>query len=624
MQGNDDIDDTDASHTYYFTDEDLGPLPWYKKPQFKASIATGATVAILAIGITVLLILLRTTPQLSHPESILVEKGAVAADSRRCSIMGLNILKEGGNAIDAAVTTAICLGVIQPFASGLGGGCVINIRMANGTEEVIDAREVAPAASNMNMFDDNYTLSKDGPLSIAIPGELKGLELAWQRYGSGRIPWARLFRDSISAARDGLAVNQLLSETMKVNGNTRDIISDEKQKYKNDIRKYNMKDIFAPRGPLLDQGEILQQPQLAETLQTIAEKGSSVFYEGEIARNMTRDLSELGASITLDDFKNYAPKITKPLYGSYRGYNISAAGPPFTGGPVILQTFNILEGFTDLPELWKKNDPMATHLTAEALKFGFANRVGLCDPSFPYPGLVDVIENMTSKAHGETLRKRISSEKAYESSWYQDVVDVQNPSRDAGTAHISVIDEERNAVALTSSINDAFGSFLVSPSTGVLFNNQMDDFSTPEHPEHNINIPPSAANYIAPGKRPISSMAPLIFHKDGKTRIIIGGGGGARCITSVMQVLNEILDGGQAMADALWRPRFHTQWIPDEIIIEPSYREYSEAVYQKLKEAGNKMVTEDPSTAVQAVVINEDNMIEAASDPRKLGVPAGY
>lgn len=184
-----------------------------------------------------------------------------------------------------------------------------------------------------------------------------------------------------------------------------------------------------------------------------------------------------------------------------------------------------------------------------------------------------------------------------------------------------MVDIDRNAVSLTSTINGAFGSLFVSTSTGILMNNEMDDFSVPSH---DMNIAPSSVNYIVPGKRPISSMAPMILHIDGKNRIVIGGGGGSKCITSVQQVLCELIDGNQKMADALWRPRFHTQWIPNHVIVEPAYKEYDINVYNKLVQVGNKVIEEEPSTSVQAIIVNQEDMLEAASDPRKLGVPAGY
>lgn len=273
-------------------------------------------------------------------------------------------------------------------------------------------------ASNRDMYNDDNEKSKYGSKAIGVPGELKGLELAWRRYGSGVISWSRLFRDSITAAREGLSINQLLADSIQ---KMRPLLA----------KKGNLLPFLAPRGQLLNKGDILMLPALAATLQMIADKGTEAFYDGELTKNMVDDITHAGGIITLQDFKNYQAKISQPLKGSYRGYNISTAGPPFTGGPVILQTLNILEGYERLPMLWKKNEPNATHLTAEALKFGFANRMGLYDPAYSPGNETDInyiIDKMLSKQHTSTLRNRIHDNMAFNSSYYVDLIDEQLPT----------------------------------------------------------------------------------------------------------------------------------------------------------------------------------------------------
>ncbi|PRP73128.1 pseudouridine-metabolizing bifunctional protein [Planoprotostelium fungivorum] len=521
------------------------------------------------------------------------KNGAVAAEQGVCSDVGVTILKEGGNAVDAAIASTLCLGLAQPHSSGIGGGAVIVIRMANGTEEVIDSREVAPEGAYPTMYVNRTRDSTYGPRAVAVPGELRGLELAFQKYGSGRVTWKRLFKEAIETARAGVPISHELYRAI--------------QSERSNLLNSNLKDIFMPNGTTLVEGNRYQNPKLAETLEEIANNGTWSYYHGQIAANIVWDIVKAGGNLTLGDLETFSPRISRPMHGSYRGYDIACAGPPFSGCPIMLQTLNVFEKYAVDQIDRKRNPTVASQILSESLKFAFANRVGLADPYFY--NVTGVVDGMTDKQHAELLKAKIDLDHAYNWTHYVDLVDPQDSTPDAGTMHLSVVDRDKNAVAITSTINTYFGSQFLSTSTGIILNNEMDDFGTPGT-FNSFNLPPSKINFPEPKKKPLSSMSPTIITKDGQVKMVVGASGGSRIPTGTLQVISSILDSRMKPDYAVWQPRIHTQWQPNIVYVDPNLPEAQPDVYSKMKEVGNDVTVRATSgSCVQVVVVEDDNMM---------------
>eukprot|EP01111_Echinosteliopsis_oligospora_P008201 TRINITY_DN23714_c0_g1_i1.p1 TRINITY_DN23714_c0_g1~~TRINITY_DN23714_c0_g1_i1.p1 ORF type:complete len:1027 (+),score=317.81 TRINITY_DN23714_c0_g1_i1:74-3154(+) len=492
-----------------------------------------------------------------QPESqqVIVKNGAVAADHEECSKIGVQILQQGGHAVDAIVATALCQGVVNPFASGIGGGGIMmvysnNPNKTNYEEEdivIIDSRETAPNASFDGMFQDDPKKSIVGPLSIGVPGELKGLHHSWSRFG--KLPWSTLVKPAANLADNGFVVRKYLATVIREFGPA--ILSNP-----------GLQSIYAPNNSLLQEGQTCVNKQLAKTLNLIAENGIEIFYNGTIGQQLSEDILAAGGILTFEDLQNYTVVERQPLEMFYMGYKLVLVPPPF-GGAVVTLVLNILERY-NLAKMGYNVDSL--HLISEALKWGFSDRLALGDPDFV--NLTEIIEQMISKDHASSLRDEISLDQTYDPSHYIDLTDEIFTFEDHGTTHMSAVDSQGNSVSFTTTINYGFGSQYVSPSTGILLNDEMDDFSA-TNSSNAWNIPPSKNNIVVPGKRTLSSMSPTMVFKDSELYMVAGANGGPRIITSTLQTILNVLSFENTLEEAITAPRIYTQYIPPVIFAEP-------------------------------------------------------
>ncbi|KAL9549312.1 hypothetical protein MBANPS3_005268 [Mucor bainieri] len=526
-------------------------------------------------------------------------KGAVAVEAEECSQVGVQILKQGGNAVDAAIASTLCIGVIDSFATGIGGGGFMLIRSPNGHFEFIDFRETAPEKATSDMFVDNPELAKVGALSIAVPGEIRGLELAHKRHG--KLPWSDLFAPAIHMARHGFKATELLAVRVATGS-----------EWMQNITAWS--DVYYRDGKPIQQGDLIKRPQLADTLETIATQGADAFYEGDIAKQLVATIQSAGGIVTLDDFKAYRPVIRRTLSTWYNGRKITTCSEP-TSGPVILSVLNLIERFQFKVEGFTG---LNLHRLVEALKFGYAFRTELGDPDFiKHEARID---EMVQKEYAADIRQMITDDTTHDPLYY-------NPKFDHieshGTMHLSVVDEHDGAVALTSTVNLIFGSHIMDPSTGVILNDEMDDFSIPGVPNM-FGLYPSEYNYAGPRKRPLSSITPTIIEKDTRFEMAVGGSGGSIIPTATLNAIINVLDYGQDLYTAIAAPRVHHQLLPNVAIVENGYSKSKQDALAAKKHSVFVLPQNFSISAVQAVRRLPDGTLEAASDPRKMGIAAAY
>ncbi|ORX99340.1 gamma-glutamyltranspeptidase [Basidiobolus meristosporus CBS 931.73] len=525
------------------------------------------------------------------------ENGAVAADAQICSEVGVGILKSQGNAVDAAIATALCIGTVNSFSSGIGGGGFMTIRTSNGTVDFINFRETAPAGSAEEMFKGKPEASKQGGLAIATPGEIRGFELAHKKHG--RIAWKELFEPSIRLSRNGFPVTEQLA--IKLQAYSELILNNT-----------SFREIYAPRGKVLKAGEVVRRLRYANTLEAIATRGPDEFYKGGLANTIVNAIQKAGGIITLEDLAAYSAVSTPPLVGYYHGHKVISAPPPASGA-VVISALNTLEGYNLALD---KLNYLNLHRVIESFKYGYAQRTYLGDPAFV--NTTAKIAEMLSKDQGALRRRNISSYKTFPVEYYQPSYQQKNTP---GTTHLSAMDKEGGAVALTSTINLEFGAKVLDADTGIIFNNEMDDFSTPGL-VNAFGYLPSPANFIKPGKRPLSSMSPTIVETDGYPSLAVGASGGSYITTATVQMILNIYDFGKSVDQAVAAPRVHHQLMPDVVTVEPQYDER----YVKALESRGHNVTRLATTqcVVQAVTKLPSGYYNAASDSRKRGVAAAY
>ncbi|CAO3569105.1 unnamed protein product [Mortierella alpina] len=534
------------------------------------------------------------------PSLIKAKHGAVATEEIHCSEIGVQVLKDGGNAVDAAIASCLCIGTVNMFSAGIGGGGFMTIRLPNGTVEVIDFRETAPAGASPKMFKEHPILAQTGGLSVGVPGEIRGLELAHSRYG--KLPWERLFAPSVKMAREGWAIGPELAKRLQV---YKVLMESEP----------DWSAVFAPNGTVLREGQWIKREALANTLETIGLEGADAFYTGPIAQNMVDHIQTNGGILTMNDMKGYKPLIKEPMVGYYQGRKIYTTPAP-TSGPILISLLNILERY-DLGRE-KENANVEAHRLVEAMKFGYAQRTELGDPD--YTDLEAKIQSIMSKDTAGLIRANISDAHTFPVEYYNPH---WGPIENHGTTHMSTVDQNDMAVALTSTVNLVFGSKLLDPKTGVILNDEMDDFSIPGTPNA-FGLQPSPYNYPRPGKRPLSSCVPTIVEKDGKFELALGGSGGSRILTSVLQTMLNIYNHDYNVMEAVEAPRVHHQLMPNVVDIESGYAP-SEVKF--LSTRGHNVTVSDIILAkaeVQAVMRETDGLIYAASDSRKHGIAAGY
>ncbi|KAF8924018.1 hypothetical protein BGZ58_002277 [Dissophora ornata] len=509
-------------------------------------------------------------------------------------------MKDGGNAVDAAIASCLCIGTINSFSAGIGGGGFMVIRLPNGTVETIDFRETAPGASFPTMFKKDPILAQRGGLSVAVPGEIRGLELAHQRYG--QLSWERLFAPSVKLAREGWAVGPELARRIQL---AKEMLETEP----------DWSHVFAPGRTALREGQWIKREALANTLEAIGREGADVFYTGEIAQMMVDHVQKNGGILTMEDMEAYKPLIKEPVVGFYQGRKVYSSPAP-TSGPALISMLNILERY-NIGRV-KGDTGVDAHRLVEAMKHGFAQRTELGDPD--YTDLEAKIQNMISKDTAAYIRANISDTRTFPVEYYNPH---WGPIDNHGTMHLSTVDKDDMSVALTSTVNLLFGSKLLDPKSGVILNDEMDDFSIPGR-ANAFGLQPSPYNYPEPGKRPLSSCVPTIVERDGKFEMSLGGAGGSRILTAVLQAILNVYNHGMNIMEAIESPRIHHQLMPNVVDIED---EYPSSELKFLKNVGHNVTVFDRALAkaeVSAVLREADGVIYASSDTRKHAVAAGY
>ena len=537
-----------------------------------------------------------------HP--VVAEHGMVVAQEKIAARIGADVLRRGGNAVDAAVATGFAMAVTYPRAGNIGGGGFMVIHSKQRGEDVtIDYRETAPAATTPEIFlgpdgKPDTAKSRDSALGIGVPGTVAGLTLALEKYGSGKFRLAELLQPAIALARDGFVVTDDVADTMP----------EERQRlarWPSAARIFSGKDSAALRD-----GDLLVQADLATTLSAIAEQGPRGFYEGPVAEKLVKAIDDAGGIMTLDDLKSYSATIRAPLRGSYRGFDLVSMPLPSSGGVVLVEILNILEGFP-MDEM-KQGSAPSLHVMIEAMKRAYADRARyLGDPAFVSAPVAALI----SKDYAAKQRAGIDLDKA--TPW-TDALSAVPPREGSNTTHFSVVDGLGNAVSNTYTLNFNYGLGLVAEGTGVLLNNELDVFTAAPGASNAFGLVGFEANLPGPGKRPLSSMSPTIVLKDGKPVLVTGSPGGSRIISAVMQVIVNVLDYRMDVAAAVAAPRLHHQWLPDEVRVEHGFTDDTLA---ELRAKGHRVIEPLGRTSANSIATTDSGLL-GAPDPRSRGAGA--
>ncbi|MDJ0655733.1 MAG: gamma-glutamyltransferase [Xanthomonadales bacterium] len=517
------------------------------------------------------LLLLATAPSAISAafEPIWARDGMVVTSVRPAAAAGAEVLRKGGNAVDAAVATAFAAAVAHPFSSGLGGGMFAVTHTADGEATALDARETAPAAIDPEIYRKDQSKIKNGPLAVGVPGFVQGVHALHQRYGT--MPWADLIEPAIALAEEGVQASFWHRRVV-----TR--VHSRLANFPETAR------IQLDEGRIPELGWTLVQKDLANTLRHIQKHGARALAEGEYARKIAE---ATGGAISEKDLGEYQVRWRTPLRGSYRGYQIVSMPPPSSGGVLLVGMLNMLETM-DLQALGHGSSRYV-HMMAEVMRLAFADRARyLGDPDF-----YDVpVERLISRQYALDRVKKIRPRSLVS------IPELKQTPDDQGTTHISVMDSQGNAVAITQTINGIFGSLITVPGTGIVLNNELDDFSIQPNTPNLWEAVGAEANAIVPGKRPLSSMTPTIVLKDGQPHMVLGSPMGTMIISSVLHALVNVVDHGMDPQDAVMAPRFHHQWKPDLLFHEP---EFPMDVQEKLLDIGHKLNRRSAMGAVQMI-----------------------
>ncbi|VDK86087.1 unnamed protein product [Onchocerca ochengi] len=522
----------------------------------------------------------------------------------------------GGNAIDATIAALICIGVVNPQSSGLGGGFLMTIYNSTTNQcIVVNARETASAKANETMFNNSPEDALIGYRAIATPSELHGLWTVFSRFGSGKVSWQRLFQPSIRLALEGFPISTALAEVLV-------------ELEANILAEPSLKKIFVdPKtDKIYKEGDVITRDHLGVTLQNIANSSDplQLFYRGGIAQTIAAEIEERGGYVSLDDLRNYetkideVPIITKNFLGNY----VMCGPPPPSSAAVTQSIISTVAEFYDGKDGFDRDDPLTYHRLIEAEKFGYAQRTKLGDAAF-VPEAQKLAEEMIQKSYvkhiSSLIKDKAQSLDAYASDLYQQ-------PEDHGTSHVSTIDRDNNAVSCTSTINRLLGSLRISPTLGIVWNNEMDDFSIPKRP-NSFGFVPSPANYIQPGKRPLSSMSPMVIYDKNteKVKMVVGASGGSIIISAVAQTVIRSLIFNATIKEAIDAPRFHNQFLPPTTSYESSI---PKEIIMNLSDQRNQNMTvkQKLKSVVQALMVNEDGHIYGNSDFRRetASYPAGF
>ena len=561
-----------------------------------------------------LLIAAQSSSQAASVAPVAAENGMVVSAQHLATEVGVNVLKRGGNAVDAAVAVGYALAVVYPAAGNLGGGGFMTIQLADGRKTFLDFREKAPLAATANMYLDKdgqvvKGLSTYGHLAVAVPGSVSGMEYAREKYGTRQR--RELLAPAIALAEKGFLLDR--GDIFLFSTATADFRKDPASAA-----------IFLKKGEAYAVGDKLVQKDLAKTLKIISRQGVDGFYKGSVAAALVKSSQSGGGLITQQDLNQYSTREMAPIECDYRGYHVVSAPPPSSGGVIICELLNILEGYP-LRELGF-HSAQAVHYQIEAMRHAYVDRNSyLGDPEF----VNNPIARLTDKAYAAQIRAVIDPSKAGVS---KDIKPGVEPHEGSNTTHYSIADRWGNAVSVTYTLNDWFGSKMTAPGTGVLLNNEMDDFTVKIGVPNMYGLVQGQANVIAPGKRPLSSMSPTIVSKGGKPVMVVGTPGGSRIITTVLHTLLNVIDYDMNVQEAVDAPRFHQQWLPDVTNIENFA--LSADTRKLLEAAGQKLGAPQPVNHVTAILIGAPslngkpvgkNLFYGANDPRRNGgLAAGY
>jgi gamma-glutamyltranspeptidase/glutathione hydrolase len=545
-------------------------------------------------------------------EPVRARHGIVASTNEIASNVGVDIMKRGGNAVDAAIAVAFALAVTHPAAGNLGGGGFMMIRLQDGRTTAIDYREMAPAAATRNVYlDKNGNViegeggSIEGYRAAGVPGTVRGMELALKRYGSGKLSWAQLIEPARRLAANGFTVNHSLERSLR---GSRDYLSQYPE----------TKRIYLNNGRLYSEGDRFVQPDLAATFARLQQRGPNEFYEGQTAQLIAADMKRHNGLLTLEDLHGYVAKERQPLRGNYRGYEVISMPPPSSGGAVLIEMLNILEGYD-----FKKMDWASSaryHLMTEAMRRAFADRAEyMGDTDFvkvPIAGLVD-------KKYAAQLRNTINPERASTSEQVKAGKPLGYESEE--TTHFTVVDAAGNAVSNTYTLNNSFGSAVVAQGTGLIMNDEMDDFAAKPGTPNLYGLIQGERNAVAPHKRPLSAMTPtFVLRQDGSLWFTVGSPGGPTIINTVLDVITNVVDYGMNIQQAIDAPRIHHQWLPDELVFEPYG--LSGDTQTALTARGHKLAKPRYLGDAEGIMIEEKTGIRlGATDPRRSdGLAVGY
>jgi gamma-glutamyltranspeptidase/glutathione hydrolase len=534
--------------------------------------------------LTVLALLVSGTLHAASNPAVEAKNGMVVTSQYLASQVGVDILKMGGNAIDAAVAVGYAEAVVNPCCGNIGGGGFMTIHLADGKDTFINFREMAPAAASANMYLDEQGNVKKGAslygyLAAGVPGTVLGLDTAQRQYG--KLTRQQVMAPAIKLARQGFILTR--ADT--------DILDTKTAKFK---EKPEVAKIFLRKdGTALQPGDKLVQQDLANTLEAIAKRGPDAFYKGKIPAAVEAAAKKGAGILTAADFANYKVTETAPITCSYRGYKFVSAPPPSSGGVTLCETLNILEGY-DLKAMGF-NSAASIHTLSEAMRHAYMDRnTFLGDPAF----VNNPIDRLLSKSYADEIRKKITADKATPSAEVQPGME---PHEKPETTHYSIVDKQGNAVSTTYTINGLFGAIEIAPGTGFFLNDEMDDFTSKVGEKNLYGLVQGSKNAIAPGKRPLSSMSPSLITKDGKTFMVLGSPGGSRIITITLETALNVIDYGMPPQEAVNAPRIHHQWLPDEVYYEQ--RGVSADSLNLLQKMGYKMVEQTPWGAAELIMV---------------------
>jgi gamma-glutamyltranspeptidase/glutathione hydrolase len=571
------------------------------------ALATAALIALAPSGLSAQEAAIYSSMDAVHP--VWAKSAMVSVQEAVAAEVGLQVLKDGGNAVDAGVAVALALAVTLPRAGNLGGGGFMMVHDAEtGETSAIDYREMAPASATRDMYLDadgnaDSTLSRFHGLAVGVPGTVAGMQLALETYGTMTLEQAAA--PAIRLAEDGILVTADLADSLKA-------LEKRMKTWPATAAIFYKED-----GSFYEPGDVLKQPDLAATLKKIAAEGPDGFYKGEVAEKIATSVQEAGGSMTVEDLANYRAVIRAPVTGTYRGHEIVSMPPPSSGGTHIIQILNVMEGYPI--GFLGHNSSDTIHLMAEAMKRAYADRSEyLGDPDF-----VDVpVKALTSKDYAAKIRDGISLNRATPSATIKP--GKLAPYESDQTTHFSIVDKDGNAVSNTYTLNFSYGSGMTAAGTGVLLNNEMDDFSAKPGVPNAYGLIGGEANAVEPGKRPLSSMSPTIVLKDGKPFLVTGSPGGSRIITTTLQVISNMIDHGMNVAEATHAARIHHQWLPDEIRVEDGG--LSRDTVAALEAKGHTIAVKSVMGSTQSIHVDTDKgLLLGASDPRRTGsATVGY